>query len=97
MVHDKSKVLLQAQANEGLEPLIEAAQHECTKRHTKRARLQYLKTNVKTYKDHAEHYNECEACGRPFEGTQRETFYRRQVLLSLNDLHPTIPCQRMVA
>lgn len=62
-----------------LDPAIEAAETDYGKRQAKRARLEGLTINVKTFKEHAEQSNECDTCGRSFSGSEKQEFLQRQV------------------
>lgn len=66
---------------EALEPFLEAAEVDYTKRRTKRARLDSYAINVETFKRYAEEHGACDTCGRPFTDNEKQSFLRRQVTM----------------
>lgn len=62
-----------------MDPLLEAAEQEYTKRQAKRLRFDSFKVNVNTFKAHAEEFNECDTCGRRFDEGEKQAFLIRQV------------------
>ena len=74
---------LQDGANQPIDELVDAAEKEFAKKRAKKERYDSLHNNIKVFVEHAHTDNECDTCGRSFQGDEKQNFLQRQVQSSL--------------